>query len=198
MTKKKRLTFKEKLRVIEDENRKNKLRTVQTLKNVIFLMILIFLYITKFKDIYWLIYPLFFFHLAKLCWMATYEDKTQVKVKDAVWGYYAKVREFVIGKGCDDEDIQTHALINPFYRVTMVIFSLIYIVKMKSSSIYMYMFFCISLTYLLFSYDIKFIRKNIVSQKTMYGGNLYFAVPLAILLCLEYKNNSKKNQIQYI
>ena len=192
---KKILTFKEKMKIRQSESNKDRLRNIQTAKSILLLSVLISLYIIKFDTIYWLIYPLFLIHLIKLCWIETYEDKTKVTSKDAFWGYYTKVNEFVSGKGCNDEDIEPYFLLNPLYRIIMVILSLIYVLKMKSRSIYMNMFLCISSLYLFFSYEVGIVRDNIISEEKMYGGNLYFALPLAILLYLEYKNHLNKKDV---
>jgi magnesium-transporting ATPase (P-type) len=196
MTRKKRLTFREKMKNKDDENRKNKLRNRKNIAHIMFLVFLVSLYIYKFKHVYWLIYVLVFINFSKLLWMETFKDKTKVMCKDALGGYYTKINEFLFGEGYHDDDIQPYDLLLPIHRTAILIFSIVYIIKTKSRSVYMYMFMCVSFVYLFFSYNIKYVRENIISSENMYGGNLYFATVLAILLYLEYKNNLKiKNSV---
>ena len=42
------------------------------------------------------------------------------------------------------------------------------------------------------SLDYEFVRKNIASEKSMYGGNLYFITPIIVMLVLHQRYIKKE------
>ena len=124
-------------------------------------------------------------HTIKYLWMILFfKDKCKVTTKDA-FSIYGTISKALRGPNWVDSK-DDPIIFRPIFRTFTFIVSLVYLIQAKIKSVYLYFVVIVSFLYMFISFDLEFNHKYIASEASMYGGNLYFIIPILVLLVLHF------------